>query len=513
MTKGQDPNDVPKWIRDVKVGIAEVIQTEYERDPKFKNRFSEFGLKIDKKTLDSLITPAFEIIESGKNKGLEVFFECNSATHFIPDLNEFLDDSLEQYSQHLVGKFGKTEMVVERGNIGPNTRYRTMTCRALTSRGAKELFSVGYIYRDEAPVAAGALKISIKPALIKEGGVLAKYLFYYLWDGVVLDGPRLSEFFTHKNEADGEDEESATVTSGPGEMSGTMNLRRLGLKVAHGKESFGNIGGYETLKESIKRDALYPLLYKDVYKKLEKNTSVNEPASSQGAILFYGPSGTGKTLMARVIANEEKINLIYLPLGKVFSKWISESSQKIDAVFDAVEAYSRKNGKTILFIDEMDAIGKRSGDDSDSADTEFRRTIDTFLTRLDGFSSDSTDGNLMVIGSTNDRNALDKAIRSRFGTEIEFPLPSKEDRVKITGLYAKQLSESELETIANATDGFSGRDLQTITQKAKRMAGQDIVEKKAKYKTPPFQYYMDAINGMSGRIKTKITGDAARSYS
>ncbi len=346
-------------------------------------------------------------------------------------------------------------------------------------------------------------------------------LFNYLWNYMVLDGVRVSELIEYRDEVNKEHggraynnnnhTDGRGAKPGPSENADMGRLNELGLDIYHGKENFGYIGGYEKLKESIKRDALYPLLHKDVYKDLERNTKVNDANSSPGAILFYGPSGTGKTLMAKVIANEEKISLVYLPLGKIFSKWMGESAQKLESAFNAVEAYSKQNGKTILFIDEIDALGSRS-DGTQAADMDDRRVINTFLTKLDGFNSNVSDGNLVIIGSTNHHVALDKAIRSRFGSEIQFPLPAKEDRVKIMNLYAKHLSDSDLDSIASATEGFSGRDLKSIADMALRRAGQEIVEKNASYKVPPFSYYMEAAKTLSTKTKVVLTGDSARSY-
>lgn len=503
---------MPEEFKKLKNSIERRIDIESKQDPGLLHRLE--GINVDQSTLGSLLTPSFTY---SKNKAeLEIGFTCDSTDFMMPYVYKKVDDTIQSYKETFSKKLGRLELVLDKDDTGPVWFHKRITGRVKAGSKTLDLFKVTYLNSNNADF--GQLGITIKDELIKKGGGLAETLFNSLWEEIILDRDRLEDLMECGGDDDDyEADENGTRNSSTGETSfsydeSAMALNQLGLQVYHGTENFGYVGGYEKLKDSIKRDALYPLLHREVYKELEKNTEVHGSSSPAGAILFYGPSGTGKTLMARVIANEEKIHLVYLPLAKIFSMWMNQSSEKLGKAFDAVEAYNRNNGKTILFIDEVDSIGSRSTEDGAAA-MDDRRVVDMFLTRLDGFNSNAEKGNLIVIGSTNHHMALDKAIRSRFGSEIYFPLPSKDDRAKIMALYAKQLSPDELNSVASATDGFSGRDIKNVAKKALRHAGQDIIEKHSSYKAPPLPYYMEAIKEISSKVKTTQTGEFASAYS
>ncbi|MGC8699040.1 MAG: AAA family ATPase [Candidatus Acidifodinimicrobium sp.] len=248
-------------------------------------------------------------------------------------------------------------------------------------------------------------------------------------------------------------------------------LASLGVEVYKGNVGLSDIGGYQEIKDRVKREIFVPFLYKDL---LEAVKSANRMSISTDvdSALFYGPPGTGKTMMARAIANDEKVNFLYMNLSKIYSVWYSESSKRMEAAIDSAVRYSNEHGKTVLFIDEIDSLGSRTYTYS----TESGKVLNTLLTKLSGISSQDNK-NLLIIGCTNLLDNLDPALVSRFKTKIYFGMPDKSDRLDIISKYAKNLSREELESLSEKTQGFSGRDIESMASIAESNFAYDLANK------------------------------------
>ena len=187
------------------------------------------------------------------------------------------------------------------------------------------------------------------------------------------------------------------------------------------------------------------------------------PAASSG-LLLYGPPGTGKTLVARKLAETIRCEFIPLTLAALKGSSIGESAQKVKQVW----AKARAARRAVLFVDECEGVFGRRG--SIQADSFVEEMVQTFLAEWDGFDQQKT---VWVIGATNRRDMLDEAILSRFGEEVEIPLPGPTERAEIliSELSRKGVSAALPPNAATLTQGFSGRDLADLAGRVARRSG------------------------------------------
>ena len=220
-----------------------------------------------------------------------------------------------------------------------------------------------------------------------------------------------------------------------------------------------------------------------------KNKFNNIGSTIPKGCLFYGEPGTGKTLMAKAIANECNIPFIYASGSEFNQIYVGMGSKKIKKLFD----YARQNQPCILFIDEIDALVRKRGNDSSSVQNEKDNTLNQFLVELDGFVENQS---ILVIGATNRIDVLDKAVLrpGRFDRKIKFDLPEKIDRKDIFEYYLNKMkvknTKSLLQFLAENTYGFSGADIYNICNEAGIVA---VRNKHTEIKKIDFQNAIDRI--------------------
>lgn len=187
-------------------------------------------------------------------------------------------------------------------------------------------------------------------------------------------------------------------------------------------------------------------------------------------ILLTGPPGTGKTFLARIIAQESNAKFFLVNGPTIVSKWLGESENTLRQIFDA--AKQSENG-AIIFFDEIDSIAAdRSGDTHEAS----KKLVAQLLTLMDGFNEN--DGNVVVIAATNRADALDPAIRrpGRFDWEIKFGNPTIEDRYQIllkSVARHKTATNLPIIEIVELTDGWSAAELGLIIVEAGQIAAAD----------------------------------------
>jgi len=181
-------------------------------------------------------------------------------------------------------------------------------------------------------------------------------------------------------------------------------------------------------------------------------------------LLLYGAPGTGKTMLARAVANETDAHFITLSGPEVMSKFYGQSEENLRKMFKEAE----DNAPAIIFIDEIDSIASKRQESQGEVE---RRVVAQLLSLMDGLD---TRGNVVVIGATNRQNALDPALRrpGRFDREIEIGVPDRVGRLEILQIHTRgmPMENVNLSTLAETTYGFVGADLQALAKEAGMIA-------------------------------------------
>lgn len=265
----------------------------------------------------------------------------------------------------------------------------------------------------------------------------------------------------------------------------SSRLRRMGASVYTDNTAldWSYIAGYEEVKRKIRESIILPLQNPDVYDSIARLTRRVYETNRPNAILFEGPPGVGKTTVARIIAGEVKIPLVYVPIESIMSKWYGQSSQNLAQIFDACEELDG----CILFFDEIDSL---AGSRDQNMFEATRRILSVLLRRLDGIDSTTS---TITIGATNRKNDLDHALISRFDQSIQFPLPGEKERAAIFTNYATQLSPEDAATLGPISEGLSGRSIKDICEYTERRWARKLIIKKESVVPPPVEYYRNSI--------------------
>jgi len=219
--------------------------------------------------------------------------------------------------------------------------------------------------------------------------------------------------------------------------------------------SFNDVGGLESQIREIYEVVGLPLIKPELFNEI----GVEPPKG----VLLYGPPGTGKTLLARALAGEAKATFIRVVASQFVNKFIGEGARIVREVF----RLAKEKKPSIIFIDEIDAIGSRRVDMGTSGDREVQRTMLQLLAEMDGF--DPLEG-VKVVAATNRIDLLDPALLrpGRFDRLIEIPLPDKKGRLEILKIHTRsmKLKDVDLEEVAAITEGFSGAELKAVVTEA-----------------------------------------------
>ncbi|MCZ7402097.1 MAG: CDC48 family AAA ATPase [Candidatus Methanoperedens sp.] len=254
----------------------------------------------------------------------------------------------------------------------------------------------------------------------------------------------------------------STQPSGPVIISRTTSLvvkeeviKELELRPTH--LTYEDIGGLRREIGLIREMIELPLRHPELFEKL----GIEPPKG----VLLHGPPGTGKTMIAKAVANETDANFVSISGPEIMSKFYGESEKHIREIFEDAE----KNAPTIIFIDEIDSIAPKREEVTGEVE---RRVVAQLLSLMDGLK---TRGQVIVIAATNRPNAIDAALRrgGRFDREIEIGIPDRLGRFDVLQIHTRGMplaedmaEETGLREIADMTHGFVGADLSSLCKEA-----------------------------------------------
>ena len=250
-----------------------------------------------------------------------------------------------------------------------------------------------------------------------------------------------------------------------------------------------DVGGLAEVKRVLMETIEWPLKYGKLFK--------HAGTSPSKGILLYGPPGTGKTLLAKAVASESEVNFISVKGPEILSKWVGESEKGIREVFKKAKQAS----PCIIFFDEIDSVVPRRG--SEAASHVVDRVISQFLTELDGIEELK---GIVVLAATNRLDIIDQALlrAGRFDFHLELPVPDQEARTEIFKVHTrdKPLSPGvNLKSLAKATEGLVGSDIESVCRKASMMAIREFIESgKEDYSDFKIsgKHFKEALSGESG---------------
>ena len=219
------------------------------------------------------------------------------------------------------------------------------------------------------------------------------------------------------------------------------------------------VGGLAEVKRELMEAVEWPMKYPELYDKLGHKMP--------RGILLHGPSGTGKTLMAKAVATQSEANFVSVRGPELLSKWVGESERGIREIFKR----ARQSAPCVIFFDEIDSIAPIRGAGGETAVTE--RVVSQLLTELDGMENMH---GVVVLAATNRADMIDPALLrpGRFDKIIQIPLPDKESRNSILKINCedipiadpKSADKIDYEKLAEMTDGLSGADVASIANTA-----------------------------------------------
>jgi len=229
---------------------------------------------------------------------------------------------------------------------------------------------------------------------------------------------------------------------------------------------WSDVGGLENIKQELKEAVEWPLKYPDVFKKAGTTPSKG--------ILMYGKPGTGKTLLAKAVANESGVNFISIKGPQLISRYVGESERGIRETFKK----AKQAAPTILFLDEIDSLVPRRGSSSTDAHVT-ERVISQFMTEMDGIEELK---GVMVLAATNRLDLIDPAIlrSGRFDLSFELPLPDEKTREEIFKIHTKNKpleKDVDLKKLAKEIEGRTGSDIEFVCRKASMFAVREYIER------------------------------------
>ena len=243
-----------------------------------------------------------------------------------------------------------------------------------------------------------------------------------------------------------------------GQMSGVMNIGKSKAKPYDTERpgtTFDDVAGYEGVKQEITEVV-------DFLRHPEKFAEIG--ARIPKGVLLVGPPGTGKTLIARAVAGEAGVPFLSVTGSDFMEMFVGVGASRVRDLFQT----AKKMGKAIIFVDEIDSIGRKRGAGLGGGHDEREQTLNQMLSEMDGF--EATEG-IVMMAATNRPDILDPALLrpGRFDRQVVVPLPESEERLAILKVHCKSkrlAADVDLNTVAKGTPGMSGADLANLVNEA-----------------------------------------------
>lgn len=248
-------------------------------------------------------------------------------------------------------------------------------------------------------------------------------------------------------------------------VSNPSSLRETVVEVPN--VSWEDIGGLEGVKRDLKELVQYPVEHPEKFEKFGMSPSKG--------VLFYGPPGCGKTLMAKAVANECQANFVSIKGPELLTMWFGESEANVRDVFEK----ARQAAPCVLFFDELDSIAQQRGGSSGDGGGAADRVMNQLLTEMDGIGAKK---NVFIIGATNRPDIIDTALMrpGRLDQLIYIPMPDYDSRLSILRATLRKspvAKDVDLSYLAAQTDKFTGADLTEICQSACKIAIREEIER------------------------------------
>merc|ERR1711879_233137 len=226
------------------------------------------------------------------------------------------------------------------------------------------------------------------------------------------------------------------------------------------QETYGDVGGLEAQIQEIKEAVELPLTHPEYYEEM----GIKPPKG----VILYGPPGTGKTLLAKAVANQTSATFLRVVGSELIQKYLGDGPKLVRELFRVADEHS----PSIVFIDEIDAVGTKRYDSNSGGEREIQRTMLELLNQLDGFDARA---DTKVIMATNRIETLDPALirPGRIDRKIEFPLPDEKTKRRIFGIHTGKMTLAEdvdLEEYIMSKDDLSGADIKAICTEAGLLA-------------------------------------------
>lgn len=226
------------------------------------------------------------------------------------------------------------------------------------------------------------------------------------------------------------------------------------------QETYADIGGLDTQIQEIKESVELPLTHPEYYEEM----GIKPPKG----VILYGPPGTGKTLLAKAVANQTSATFLRVVGSELIQKYLGDGPKLVRELFRVADEHS----PSIVFIDEIDAIGTKRYESNSGGEREIQRTMLELLNQLDGFDSR---GDTKVIMATNRIESLDPALirPGRIDRKIEFPMPDEKTKRRIFNIHTGKMTLSDdvnLDEYIMSKEELSGADIKAICTEAGLLA-------------------------------------------